>query len=259
MSSDTRLFGPKTQLLPARPRRGHRREVAPGVRAVPAVLEARPGGPAERVAARLAGKSPALAFITVLVVGYVGLAALSIAIGLVVIHVLLPLSGVSSADESVVVWLVHHRSPTGTDASLVGSTMAGGLVLPVLVAVIAVVCVVRRWWRVAAFVVFALIVESATYRVTTLVVHRHRPTVLALSTCRSTPATRPGTRLRRSRFTPASRSSSLLGSRDRRVRTLAWTIAVAMPIVRRRIAHVPRHAPPDRLAGRRARSASARS
>ncbi len=80
---------------------------------VPAVLEARPGGPAERLAARLAGKSPALAFIAVLVVGFVGLAALSIAVGLVVMHVLLPLSGVSSADESVVVWLVHHRITDG--------------------------------------------------------------------------------------------------------------------------------------------------
>ena len=38
---------------------------------------------------------------------------------------------------------------------------------------------VLRKWRIAAFVVFALGVESATYRATTLVVHSHRPRVAA--------------------------------------------------------------------------------
>ena len=34
-----------------------------------------------------------------------------------------------------------------------------------------------RKWRIAAFAVFALAVESAAYRATTLVVHSHRPNV----------------------------------------------------------------------------------
>jgi membrane-associated phospholipid phosphatase len=37
-----------------------------------------------------------------------------------------------------------------------------------------------RRWRLAAFAVFSLAVESATYRATTLVVHSHRPTVARL-------------------------------------------------------------------------------
>ena len=52
--------------------------------------------------------------------------------------------------------------------------------LPIVVGAIALVCVVLRKWRIAAFVVFALAVESATYRATTLVVHSHRPRVVRL-------------------------------------------------------------------------------
>jgi membrane-associated phospholipid phosphatase len=39
---------------------------------------------------------------------------------------------------------------------------------------------VLRKWRIAAFVVFALAVESASYRITTLAVHSHRPRVARL-------------------------------------------------------------------------------
>ena len=52
--------------------------------------------------------------------------------------------------------------------------------LPIVVGTIALVCAVLRKWRIAAFVVFALAVESATYRATTLVVHSHRPRVVRL-------------------------------------------------------------------------------
>jgi undecaprenyl-diphosphatase len=63
---------------------------------------------------------------------------------------------------------------------LIGSIIAGGVVLPIVVGVIALVCAVFRKWRVAAFAVFVLGVESATYRATTLVVHSHRPRVVRL-------------------------------------------------------------------------------
>jgi undecaprenyl-diphosphatase len=91
--------------------------------------------------------------------------------------VLLHAWGLGGADERVGVWLIHHRAPTWTDASLIGSIMAGGVVLPVLAGTIMVVCLALRKWRIAAFVVFVLAVESASYRATTLVVHRDRPSV----------------------------------------------------------------------------------
>jgi undecaprenyl-diphosphatase len=63
---------------------------------------------------------------------------------------------------------------------LVGSIVAGGVVLPIVAGTIALVCAIFRKWRVAAFVLFALGVESASYRITTLVVHSHRPRVVRL-------------------------------------------------------------------------------
>ena len=50
-------------------------------------------------------------------------------------------------------------------------------VLPILVGLIALACAALRRWRIAAFAVFVLLVESATYRITTIVVPRDRPSV----------------------------------------------------------------------------------
>jgi hypothetical protein len=52
---------------------------------------------------------------------------------------------------------------------------SGGGVLPIVVGATALAFAVMRHWRMAAFVVFVLAVESASYRITTLVVHRQRP------------------------------------------------------------------------------------
>ena len=144
--------------------------------AVP-VLDARPGGPAERFAGRLRGRHPAAVFFAALLAGFVLLALISIALGLLVTELLLDAGGVARADESVVKSLVDERTPFLTDASEVGSTVGGAPLLPILVGLIALVCAWLRKWRIAAFAVFVLVVESATYRVTSLVVPRDRPHV----------------------------------------------------------------------------------
>ncbi len=141
------------------------------------VLQARPGGLAERWAAMLAGRHPAIVFLSALLCGFLVVGLLSIAIGYGVKHALLPTAGVGSWDESVNVWLAARRSSGLTDASSVGSTIGGAPLLPILVAVIALVLATLRRWRIATFVVFGLMVESALYRVTTLAIHRHRPNV----------------------------------------------------------------------------------
>jgi undecaprenyl-diphosphatase len=84
---------------------------------------------------------------------------------------------VGAADERVNVWLAAHRTPTRTDASLIGSIVAGGVVLPIVAGVLALVAALFRKWALVAFFIFTLAVESATYRATTLVVHSHRPRV----------------------------------------------------------------------------------
>ena len=112
-----------------------------------------------------------------LLIAFALIASLSIAVGLLVTTALLHVHGVAGDDESLVRYQAHHRSRELTDASLVGSIMAGGVVLPIIAGVAALVALVARHWRLAGFLLFALAVESGSYRATTLVVHRHRPEV----------------------------------------------------------------------------------
>jgi undecaprenyl-diphosphatase len=50
-------------------------------------------------------------------------------------------------------------------------------VIPVLVGVLLLVFLISRHWRLAAFTLFVICLESGTYRGTSLVVHRNRPNV----------------------------------------------------------------------------------
>jgi membrane-associated phospholipid phosphatase len=144
------------------------------------VLRVRLGGPADWFAGFFGRLQPAVVFVLAMFLGLAMIALLSIGLGLFVTKALEPAWGIGSADERVNVWLAMHRTPTRTHASLLGSIIAGGVVLPIVAGSIALVCAVLRQWRIAAFVVFALGVESATYRATTLVVHSQRPGVVRL-------------------------------------------------------------------------------
>ena len=139
------------------------------------LFEPRPGGPAERFAGFVGERHPVVAFFLALISGYLLLAAASIALGFLVTEVLLPIDGVSRFDERLPRWMAGERTNGWTDASWVGSELSGGYVIPAMLALVAVVMVVQRKWRIAAYVLFAVAVESATYRATTLFVERRRP------------------------------------------------------------------------------------
>jgi membrane-associated phospholipid phosphatase len=145
-----------------------------------AVLDARKGGPAERLAGLFGGLHPAIVFVVAMLAGLAAIAALSICLGFLVTRVLEHAWGIAAAEQRFNVWLAAHRTPARTEVSLVGSIVAGGVVLPIVAGLTALVCAVFRRWRIAAFIVFALGVESASYRATTLVVHSHRPRVARL-------------------------------------------------------------------------------
>jgi membrane-associated phospholipid phosphatase len=144
------------------------------------VLSARSGSAAERLGRALQSIHPAVVFLVLMLIGLAATALLSTGLGLLVTRVLEPAWGIGAADERANVWLAAHRTVPRTDASLVGSIVAGGVVLPIVVGSIAILCAALRRWRIAAFLVFALGVESASYRLTTLVVHSHRPRVARL-------------------------------------------------------------------------------
>lgn len=144
------------------------------------MLTARPGGPAERVAHFLERLHPALVFALLMLGGLAAIALLSIGLGFLITRVIEPSWGIGAADERMNVWLAMHRTSSRTEASLIGSIIAGGVVLPIVAGSLAIVFAALRRWRIAAFFAFALAVESATYRATTLAVHSHRPRVARL-------------------------------------------------------------------------------
>jgi membrane-associated phospholipid phosphatase len=144
------------------------------------VLCARPGGPAERLARSVGTLHPAVVFALVMLGGLVAIAILSIGLGFLVTRVVEPAWGIGAADERVNTWLALHRTASRTHASLLGSIIAGGVVLPIIAGSLAIVFAILRRWRIAAFFAFGLAVESATYRATTLAVHSHRPHVARL-------------------------------------------------------------------------------
>jgi undecaprenyl-diphosphatase len=145
------------------------------LRAAP-VLDREPGPVGRRLSALAGDHHPVWTFLAGILLAWASVAALSIVLGLLVKAVVRS-HGVANADESLVTFLSHHRDGPLTDASLVGSIIAGGVVLPIIAAVWALVWSLFRHWRLAAFIPFALGVESGSYRLTTLAVHRHRPDV----------------------------------------------------------------------------------
>jgi membrane-associated phospholipid phosphatase len=195
------------------------------------VLEPARGGLAERFATAVGrNRHPIIVFFAAMFGGLALLAVLSIAAGFLLTHVLAHASGVGTANRHFERWLAAHRTPARTEASLIGSIVAGGVVLPIVVATIGVVCAALRKWRIAAFAVFGLIVESASYRATTLVVHEHRPRVVRLEDLQVNASYPSG-------HTAASIAVYgglvlLVTSRitSPAFQAFAWTVAVAIPI-----------------------------
>jgi len=142
-----------------------------------ALLEARPGGAAAAFAARLADHRPLVAFIFTTLAGYVVLAAVAIGAGFLLVDVLVPVHAIGHNDEAVNAWLARERTPSLSDASYVGSSIGDVPFIPALVLLAALVAAIGRHWRAAGLIVGAILVEVATYRVASLIVHRERPTV----------------------------------------------------------------------------------
>ena len=140
-------------------------------------LEPRRGGPAERFSESLGTDRPALTFLAGALLGYLIVVGAMVALGFALTKILLRIDGVSERDESVSDWLARHRTPNLEHLSWVGSTLAGGLVIPCVIAFFLVVFLALHRWRLAAFVLFAVAIESAGYRATSLIVPRERPTV----------------------------------------------------------------------------------
>jgi membrane-associated phospholipid phosphatase len=140
-------------------------------------LDPPPGSGSERLGRRFSDHSPALVFILTIVVGYVLLVAAAIAVGFLLVDVLLPVHAIGHSDEAVNDWLASHRSASGNDVTFYGSAVGDIPFIPALVILTALAAAIMRRWRVAAFIVGAILIEVVTYRLTSLIVHRERPDV----------------------------------------------------------------------------------
>jgi membrane-associated phospholipid phosphatase len=169
-----------TQLVPAVPLASSRREREAdedASRTIPPVLEPRPGGIAERFANLVGPENPVRVFIVALLTSYALLVTAMVFLGLTLIYVVLPTANLDDEDERVSQWLADHRTSNQEHLSWIGSTFAGGLVIPVVIGLCVLVFAIKRRWLLAAFVLFAVALESGTYRASSLIVERNRPDV----------------------------------------------------------------------------------
>jgi membrane-associated phospholipid phosphatase len=172
----TTLESVRTVVRPDAPRRGS--ETTSAVpRSGVLFLEPRRNGPAERFSEWLGTDRPILTFLAAAVIGYLLVVGAMVALGLALTKIVLRIDGVSDWDESVSDWLARHRTPNLEHLSWAGSTLAGGLVIPCVIAFFLVAFLALHRWRLAAFVLFAVAIESGGYRVASWVVPRERPTV----------------------------------------------------------------------------------
>jgi len=158
-------------------RSSRRQSEAGGRQPIAPVLDAPVNAPARALAQLVGPAHPVRTFFVGVVLAYVLVAGLSILLGLLLTDVVLRSHAVAGDDEGFVGFLVRHRTGGLTEASLIGSIIAGGVVLPIVAGIGALGAAFARRWRLAGFFVFALAIESASYRTTTLVVHRDRPPV----------------------------------------------------------------------------------
>lgn len=169
-------------------------------------------------------------WLAALVVVFATLFGVSVLIGVLITDVLARPSVLGGDDVRAIRSLVGERTAGLTDLSSVGSAVGGGVVLPIVAGIVGLGCAVARRWRIAAFVVFALLMESATYRLTSEVVPRQRPPVERLEQL-PVDASYP------SGHTAASIAvyaglALLISSRYHQawVRAIVWTLAVLLPV-----------------------------
>jgi undecaprenyl-diphosphatase len=141
------------------------------------VLDPLPASRAVQLAERHRGRSPILLFCLTILAGFAVVAALMIGLGYLLVDVILPVHAIRDADESFNEWLASNRTPTRNDVSFVGSMIGDLPFIPGLVILVGVGAAIVRRWRVGAFIVGAILIEVATYRVTSLIIHRQRPDV----------------------------------------------------------------------------------
>ncbi len=126
------------------------------------------------------GRHPVTGFLVTAILGFLGLVALMVGLGIVLTEGLLAIDSLAAADEDINGWLEGQRTAALDDASVIGSIISGGVGIPAVVAITCLVLALARRWSLAALVLGAIVIEVVAYRVVTLAVPRERPDVVRM-------------------------------------------------------------------------------
>jgi len=203
----------------------------PAMRPPIPVLEPRATGLAPAVADRMPERRPATVFAVTAVAGWLVLEAAMLALGVLLVDVLLHVGAFDRTDERISRWFFEQRTATLNDLTYVGSLVGDIPVLPGLVVLAVILLLIGHRVRAAAFIATAGVIELATYRVTSLIIHRERPLVPRLDDL-------PGNQSYPSGHMAASIAvygalALVVTSRfpQRWVAITTWTLAVALPTI----------------------------
>jgi membrane-associated phospholipid phosphatase len=195
-----------------------------------ALFLARPGGVAQAVGTSLGARRPLATALVIWVAAFILLGAAIIGLGLLLTRVLLG-AGLDGVDTDVMRWFVAERIPTLDTLSRWASGLGSTGVILAVSAVTGIVLVLTRHWRQFGFLLFALTLEFSLFLLTVTIINRNRPDVAQLDAAPPTSSFPSG-------HTAAAWTlylglaivtSSLV--RGGLVRALAWTAAIALPLL----------------------------
>jgi membrane-associated phospholipid phosphatase len=168
-------------------------------------------------------KSPVRVTVVTALVGYVLLTVVVFAVGMLLTHALA--GSVGRWDEHVNEWFVRHRTSGWNHATRLATVGLETAPVIAAVAVTLVVFLAVRWWREAAVLTIAMLLEISVFLSTTFVVNRDRPAVPRLDSSPSTGSFPSGHTAAATVFFMTV--ALLVSSRTRNlaVRVVVWTLA----------------------------------
>src|SRR5436190_11774500 len=140
-------------------------------RATGAALDSLPDGVGRRIAAHVRTHHPVTVAVAIAILGWLLLSAVTVALGLLLTHVLLH-GGVGRWDDSVDAWFVTQRTTTLNSVTAVATTIGSTLTVVAVAAVAVAVLAFRRLWQEIGLIVIALTVEVAVFLTATVMVSR---------------------------------------------------------------------------------------
>ena len=143
------------------------------------ILEARKGGYAAWLETLVHRAYPFAASYTVANILSFLVIGIGVALGLLATRIVLPIGGLEAADDQLPAWMESQRTSFLNDATY-WMSQVGATVLIVVVAGTAIFFAFRRRWRIAGFLLTAILVEVSTYRLIAGLVARDRPDVVKL-------------------------------------------------------------------------------